>query len=74
MNIRPDSNQPIPSKDPSIPPKDLTFAPINKVPKEILGHIISFVNDEKGMESATSVAKPLTKITVDEAKKIVQLK
>lgn len=69
MNIPPNSIKPIPNNDPSKPPSDPANAPIEKLPAEILGHIISFVNDDKGVESAASTKKPLTKITVDEAKK-----
>lgn len=66
MNIPPNS-QPISSNDPSIAPKDPTNAPIEKIPSEILRHIISFV-DDKGIESAASTKKPLTKITIDQAR------
>ncbi len=67
MNIPPNS-QPTPINDPSIPPKDPSNAPIEKLPLEILGHIISFIDEDRGMESTASTKKPLTKITVDQAK------
>ncbi len=67
MNIQPNSNQPIKSNDPTRPPSDPTNSPIKNMPSDVMGHIISHLNNQEKQEVATT-SKPLTNITVDQAK------